>query len=304
MEKKRQNWLIGLLLIATMLLFVPGITGRFSDYQSEIWNLGHIGYFFLLISLLNPLLERHLSSHVYRLMAALLVTLLLSATIETIQDAIGRMASFDDLLNNLVGCLLALYFCHYQQMRRAIFVFVLLILLLVWRLMPLLSITADAVYAEIKHPVVADFETPFELLRWGSDFPMEIVQDKSNQLLVHLKPQGKYPRATLIPRVMDWRGYSSLKFEIFNSGDQTWQLHLRINDQKHDEMGMHYNDRYNSSQPINPGWNQFQVDLKAVQQAPKNRQMDMEQISKVIFFFMDEPTLTSIRLDNLILVND
>lgn len=307
MKKKRQRWLIILLLLATILFFTPGTTNRFSDYQAEIWNLGHMGYFFLLISALFPLIKQHFSSMLSRIAVAVSVTLLLSGVIEMLQLVVGRTASFEDVINNVVGALLALYRCQFQQLRvksvRLVFLW-LLILMLFWRLIPLLSIAADTAIAHIRHPIVANFETPFELSQWRSDFPMTVVFDGSNQLQADLKQVGLYPRVTLTPRVTDWRGYAYLQFEIYNSSQQIWQLHVRINDAWHDEHGMHYNDRYKTVLPINPGWNRIKIDLDKVKQAPISRQMVMKQISKVRFFFMNEPSLSTIKLDNIVLVGD
>ena len=307
MEKLRHYWPNILLFLATILLFIPGLTGRFSDYQTEIWNLGHIGYFFLLIRSLFPHLQRRFSSLTVRLMAAVLVTLLLSVVIEVVQLNVGRQASVGDVFNNLVGCLLALYFCQLRWLLSRAGqwgVRGLLFLLLFWSLSPLFSIAVDRLVAHHRHPIVADFETPFERSRWSSEFPLEIVQGESKRLLAHLEPVGPYPRVSLIPRVSDWRGYTTLQFEIYNSGDQTWQLYFRINDSAHDERGMRYNDRFNTEWPLKPGWNRFQVDLQQVREAPASRPMNMEHIAKVTFYFMDEPSLTTIQLDNLILLND
>ncbi len=308
MKINRHNWFFFLLFFATTLLFIPGITGRFSDYQSEIWNLGHIGYFFLLISVLFPLIERSLPSQLSRLIVSILITLLLSGVIEMIQLMVGRMASVNDVINNLVGCLFALYRCQFRQLKqrgKKVALLWVLLLLLFWRLVPLLSITVDSAFAYNKHPVVADFETPFELLRWSSVFPLQVSQGGSNQLVVHLKPVGQYQGVTLFPRVANWSGYSLLRFEVYNSGAQMWRLHLRINDQMHDESEMqHYNDRYNTTLPLNPGWNSFQIDLKQLKAAPASRQMNMNNISKVDLFFTNEPSLATIRIDNIVLSND
>ncbi len=306
MEKKRQRWLITLLLLATALLFTPGATSRLSDYQAEIWNLGHIGYFFLLISALFPLIKQHFSSLLSRIAVSVSVTLLLSGIIEMLQLVVGRTASFEDVINNVVGTLLALYRCQFRQMsvKGRLALLWLLILMLCWRLIPLFSIAADTAIAHIRHPIVANFETPFELSQWRSDFPMAVIFDESNQLQADLKPVGLYPRVTLTPRVTDWRGYAYLQFDIYNSSQQVWQLHIRINDALHDERGMHYSDRYKTILPINPGWNRIKIDLNKVKQAPASRQMVMKQISKVRFFFMNEPSLSTIKLDNIVLIGD
>ncbi|MCF6280798.1 MAG: VanZ family protein [Candidatus Polarisedimenticolaceae bacterium] len=307
MEKLQHYWSNILLFLATILLFIPGFTGQFSDYQTEIWNLGHMGYFFLLITSLFPHLQRRVSSLSIRLIAALLITLLLSGVIEMVQLKVGRQASMDDVFNNLVGSLLALYFCQLRMLlsQGARWgVRGLLILLLSWSLTPLFSIAVDTLVAYKRHPIVADFEMPFERLRWSSKFPLEIIQDGSNRLQVHLRSVGQYPGVTFTPRVSDWRGYSTLQFEMYNSSHQAWKLHFRANDRAHDEDGMRHNDRFNTTLQFKPGWNQFRIDLQQVKQAPSKRSMNMEQISKVVFFFMDEPSLSTIQLDNIILSND
>ncbi len=300
------HWANILLLMATILLFVPNIAGQFNDYQIAIWNLGHIGYFFLLTASLLPYLQRHFSSLGSRLTAALLITLLLSVAIEVIQLKIGRQASIADLLNNLLGSLLALYifqliFRLARRMKSALIS--LLSLLLIGSLAPLLALSADTLMAHHKYPIIADFETPFEQSRWESRQPLEIVQRESKQLLAQLNSTDKHPGFTLTPRISDWRGYAFLQFEIYNSDNQVWPLYFRINDRLHSKNGNHYNDRYNRQIPLQPGWNQLQIDLQQVKQAPAKRAMEMAHISGVTFFFMNSASLNTIRLDNLVLLN-
>ncbi|MCF6218379.1 MAG: VanZ family protein [Gammaproteobacteria bacterium] len=305
-EVMRHHWAKALLLIATILLFTPNISGQFNDYQVAIWNLGHIGYFFLLTASLLPYLQRHFSSLTSRIAVALLITLLLSVVIEAVQLIIGRQASVDDLLNNLLGSLLALSIFQLRlrlNSRMKLGLISLLTLLLICSLTPLLSITADTLIAHHKHPIIADFETPFEQSRWDSKRPLKIVQHESKQLRVHISSTDKHPGFTLTPRVSDWRGYAFLQFEIYNSGDQTWPLYFRINDNLHHENGQHYNDRYNTQMPLKPGWNQFQINLQQVKQAPAKRAMEMARIANVTFFFMDSAPLKTIRLDNLVLLS-
>ncbi len=305
-EMVQHHWAKVLLLIATILLFTPNISGQLNDYQMAIWNLGHIGYFFLLTASLLPYLQRYFPALTSRLTAALLITLLLSVVIEMVQLTVGRQASIDDLLNNLLGSLLALYIFQLRLLlssRIKLGLISLLTLLLLWSLTPLLSIAADTAIAHHKHPIIADFETPFEQSRWESKSPLEIIQRKSKQLLAHIDSSEKYPGLTLIPRVSDWRGYAFFQFEMYNSSDQIWPLYFRINDRLHNKRGNHYNDRYNTKMQLKPGWNRFQVSLQQVKQAPTKRTMDMARISGVTFYFMSGSPLKTIRLDNLILLN-
>ncbi len=302
----QQYWAKILLLIATILLFTPRISGPLNDYQAALWNLGHIGYFFLLTASLLPYLQRYFSALTPRLTAALLITLLLSVTIEMVQLTIGRQASIGDLLNNLLGSLLALYIFQLRLLlssRMKLGLVSLLTLLLLWSLTPLLSIAADTAIAHHKHPIIANFETPFEQSRWDSQSPLGIIQRESKQLLAHIDSTEKYPGFTLTPRVSDWRGYAFFQFEMYNGSDQIWPLYLRINDRLHSKRGSHYNDRYNREMSLKPGWNRFQINLQQVKQAPIQRTMDMAHISGVTFYFMKESPLETIRLDNLVLLN-
>ena len=308
MEKLRRHWQITLLSLMTALLFIPFPMSDFSDYKNAIWDLGHVGYFFLLTRWLYGLFGHHLDSLSARILTTLLIVVLLSGVIEAIQFAIGRMASLDDAFNNLLGCLLALLVCQYKQIDgkavrySALFI---VVLFAAWRLAPLSTILADYVVARAMHPVVANFETPFEMSRWRSHFPLTLSDESSSrELVVHLRPLNDYPGLTITPRVQDWRGYSVIQFEIFNNSQQVWNMHFRINDKQHKQTGFNYKDRYNTLFELSPGFNRFKVDLNQVKAAPVSRDMDMENIIRVSFFFRLEPTVGTIQFDNIVLLNE
>jgi hypothetical protein len=101
----------------------------------------------------------------------------------------------------------------------------------------------------------------------------------------------------------DWRDYRYLAFSVFNPSDVPLELVCRIHDEGHYQSGGEYEDRFNRNLLVHQGWNDLEVSLADVMNAPKNRKMDMTRIKNVGIFSVQLPQKRVIYLDYFRLVD-
>jgi VanZ family protein len=79
----------------------------------------------------------------------------------------------------------------------------------------------------------------------------------------------------------DWSDYEALTFHAAALGDEMITFSVRINDRSHNSE---YDDRYNVTLTVGPVPKKLVIPLDDVRSAPKTREMDMGEISSLIFF--------------------
>jgi hypothetical protein len=125
-------------------------------------------------------------------------------------------------------------------------------------------------------PLISDMETATDLRNWSGNVSLSrTVFAKGSSSLKILLSTDLYSGAGLKNMPRDWRGYQRLAFEIFNPGQDSLQLTIRINDKAHDQGGHQYSDRFNRDLKVNPGWNHFEIPLAEIESAPSTRKMDL-----------------------------
>lgn len=305
--KKLGRWLLiclGLLLL--WAAFVSPLSAYAPRSVKQVWQYGHIGlfaiwtYLFLSSSLLK-LRSVQLCSLV------LIAGLLLGLAIELIQVRVGRELSTEDLLLNLLGCLLGLSLASHQGLltlttRIKISLYSLSGLSLLLALSPLPSILLDERDMRESFPVLADFSSPLELKRWKGDVDivqLDGTQGQVNALKISITT-AHYSGVSLAHFQRNWRGFKWLRLEIFNPDKDSLKLTLRIHDDSHYGPGRgDYYDRFNRQLPIAPGWNSISVDLDDVASSPRERSMDMGKIQGFGLFTVDSPRHRHIFISNV-----
>lgn len=288
------EWGLVLALFAvTPLLFVStpdwlgGYTGR------AINNLGHIPLFAVV------------SLFLYRLLAFrpltkwLLITAMVAVTgtgVEYLQTWVGRNASWDDVLRNLLGAWLALSWLSARS-GPIIAARVVTSIAALSQLVFTVAVGATEYQVLRQLPVIANFETPFEEKRWHRDRAVrsqEHVTEGKYSLKIHFNTNRWSPAELgLLPR--DWRGYDHLKFDIFNPDTEDLRILLRIDDLN---RNWYETDRYNTWLDLKPGWNYLEISLDEVRLAPKDRELDMSQIRQIILSSNRLPQAKEIYTDN------
>jgi hypothetical protein len=95
----------------------------------------------------------------------------------------------------------------------------------------------------------------------------------------------------------DWRNYRCIAFSVFNPDDRLLKLVCRIHDEEHYQNGGDYEDRFNRDLAVHVGWNDFEISLADVMNAPRSRKMDMTRIQNFGIFSVQLPKEKVIYLD-------
>lgn len=303
---------------ACLAVFTAGFIGMFlptqessgqtgSRLMTEIWITGHILIFFLgayLFYSFNPRFKNRLAGS--QILFVLLAALAASLAIEAIQTFIpGRYPSIRDMAANIAGVLLYLSFIHRRISAKLLPLHASAIALTALLLYPVFVSAADRVIADARFPVLADFETPLEKTRFRGNRSLLKITDKhafqgNHSLQMDFTTQI-YSTHSLSYIPGNWKEYSHLKAAVYNPGQKQVKLHIRIEDTQHTQAeNQQYTDRYNSSFILPPGkWQKISIPLNEIKNAPKNRKMDMEQISSIMFFVARQPEPLTLYIDDI-----
>ena len=301
------KWYYGLLILLSILLFVGGPDVNSHRVVQQVWNSGHIvlfaGFVWLLLHL--PVLEKR------QWYECLLITtvfcLTLGLIIEFLQLLVGRSFEMKDLLNDLLGGYLGFLvftvrqFWRHQMIRGLMFL--LMSGIVTWGVWPVAVNALDELKMNDDFPVLADFETPFELSRWKSNFSdLSIVTDHVRDGLKSMRVDiglGQYPGVSLAYFVSDWQGFKWLKFSIFNASAESHSIELKIFDEEHKLRGLKYKDRYNRKLVLKPGMNDLLISVDEVKLAPAEREMNLGDIAGVSLFLHDPQQPVTLYVDSL-----
>ena len=310
--------LIGALIVLAFLIPLPGRSLLGIAIQNALHTLAFAVFAFALdryIARAPYILNRYSNSGPPLLAVLLGTTLLLGALAfltELIQPSTGRSYSTQDILRDFLGIAIGhIAFLLYRpsmitHATRFMFSFALLALTLlgvsqvlwVWYLS-----TTKPVW-----PMLADFEHPRSLafVRTNGINNIKRVSaptnwiDNRSEVIRIVKDSTPYSGFSLFDFESDWRSLSYFKFDVFNPGDHTVELNLRINDTHHNNQ---YRDRFNRVFPLAPGASAitFAIDevLTLGEPPDEGRTMDMSNINRLVFFMTTDYKGDSLYLDNI-----
>lgn len=280
-------------VIATLFLFFSGPGDHAERSVRELWSLGHVAYFALVVYQLIEwkLLEK------FRLRVQwvifLLFTLLLGTSIELLQYGTNRTPDVGDISRDIMGCLLVLAFypgmlvhSSRQWVRNVRFT---VIVLFFFHLLPFSQSLLDEINARLQFPVLSDFETAFELDRWTGSATREVVNldplTPSHQLKIGYNTE-LYSSASMQYLIQDWSQYTTLNFRILQPLSEPLRISIRVHDEQH-QSGLNpfqHNDRFNRSFYLKQGWNDITIPLQDIRMAAKSRQIDLSRIRNINLF--------------------
>ncbi|MGD8581957.1 MAG: VanZ family protein [Gammaproteobacteria bacterium] len=306
-HKNNNLWFIGfMLVIGSVLLFIGG-----PDYYSArsarcFWDLGHILYFALLAYLLSRWTLVCRMSLPAQWVTILAVTLVTGVMIEIMQYGTTRTPDTGDILRDLTGSLLVLVFgpagLRLQSVRRRYFLRNIVMVLVLVQLWPLTKSLIDEAIARRQFPLLSGFETPFEIERWQSDGTLAIepmLPATESRLLRISLTTAEYSGASLRYFDGDWVSARTLQVSLYNPDSYPLRITCRIHDRQHTDGDMEYEDRFNRSYLLMPGWNQIEINLDEVEKSPANRKMDMRHIQKIMLFAVSLPSPRMLYLDEM-----
>lgn len=267
---------IASIFILLPLLFYPWDNRYFSRSLMAFWDLGHVGLFAGVVFTGLYYRQRLTQlSLVRRLVLAIAFALLAGGLIEAIQFYLGRDASFYDMSLDVLGAVLAVswYPKHdfYRYPASAVLRWLCVGVVLAC-LIPTARYLYDEYSARQDFPVLADFDSPLQVTRFGGNTGLE-WDDRS--LRVYLTTGYYYSGFALKYFPRDWTGYGEVVLDVQNPGEDIIKLTCRIHDLSHNEA---YSDRYNRQFRLPPGEQEIRIDLADVRAAPKSRPMDMKHI--------------------------
>ena len=236
----------------------------------------------------------------------IVLTLSLGILIEFIQVGFHRAPEAGDVMRDLIGSLITLSF--FSPSRRTIPKIPLLllktcvILLFLVGTYPLARALTDEYTAKNQFPLLSDFETPFEIDRWGENSGLAI----NHNIAIHGESSLKVPLSTelysgvsLIYFPRDWRKFHSLKLAVYNPMVDSMTIGCRINDIQHFANGGESKDRYNANFILREGWNPITIPIGDIANAPVGRKMDMSKIQMMRVFVKQLKNPGEIYIDHV-----
>jgi len=284
-----------LICILSILFFIGG-----PDYNSPrsfkaIWNLGHIIYFALLPLLLSPLSIFQKYKPAVQAGLLLLGTIGLGVLVEVLQYGFSRSPDISDIYRDILGFFIAVVFFDPTGLcikrTRLNFMRVIVMLSVFVQCIPAAQALRDESQARSAFPTLSDFQTAMQLDRWVGTAERTLValpEDQANQAMRVVFSTAQYSGVNLKYFPGRWSAYKRLEFKVLNPGAESLNITCRIHDRNHNQE---YDDRFNMTFKLYPGWNLVTIELDQVRQAPAQRQLDLDQVESVGIFTVrsDEP---------------
>lgn len=275
-----------LVLLISPLFFVGGPDWVSADIIRQLWNCGHIAFF----AALTLLLHQYISlAHWHRWLLLTVSVLIIGIVIEFIQGAIGRHKSWQDVLYNLAGVWLGLFWFLTPSPR-------------VWvgRVFALIAFSPAAMNVAVaaknyailyqQIPIMSSFESAADM----QQLHFNAQQVQITQSIKHVAEgkfsaeltlnTGRYSGVRMSVAIGDWTSYQQLKMNFFNPEQDLLIVMLRISDKQHDRGANSFDDRFNLLLTLKPGLNEVVIPLSKLETAPKTRKMNMAEISSLGIF--------------------
>jgi hypothetical protein len=139
-----------------------------------------------------------------------------------------------------------------------------------------------------KELVIFDFESEAELdqLQWNCHslylLTSEHVTHGTKALKLELYPySSEYLGLSPILKMHNWSHYKALRFDIFNPGNKSVNIGVRIDDR---DDSPDYPDRYNAGVDLHPGINSITIPLESLITSCTLRNMNLKNIRKFLIF--------------------
>jgi hypothetical protein len=166
----------------------------------------------------------------------------------------------------------------------------------------LLSGCSGSVLSEL---ILYDFESDSELeeIHWNCHTMFSLadkhVTHGAKSLIMEMYPSD-YPGWRPVHEIDDWRGFEMLCFDVFNPGEKTVPVSVRIDDRDDDPD---YGNRYNKSFLLEPGMNEIRIPLDTLITTRNQRKMDLYNIESFMIFMARPEGKVVLFLDYVRLVS-
>lgn len=285
-----------ILVSAFPFFFLGGAIESSSSLLSAIWDCGHLVFFVALVVFIS----RRLDVNSWRVALIITATVFFAGgLIEIIQASIGRDGNWEDLLRDLAGTWLGLFWI--QRSNKWVWMGrICAILLLIPNIAAVFCESWYEVRARHEFPLLVGFESAIESY-WGK---------KEDERSTQYRTQGEYSLKVVLAAKnysgikfsrlqQNWRGFKQFGFDIYNPDPTSFYMTVRVNDVQHGQTQWAMKDRFNATFQLNPGWNHLSYPIDVIEHAPADRLMDLSHITWVEIFVGKLPESRIIYLDNL-----
>jgi len=298
-------------VVLLMLFLVAGRPPSDSYGWRMLFEIGHVPLFGV-TALLMLRIVRILRSGAGLERADFLVALLATAVLSLVAEAAqllqpGRHANVGDAVSNLTGalCFIAIAAALRPKFWRGLgpegpvaarLVLIGAVLALGLAVMPLANVAWSYAKRAGAFPVLADLTE-----RWQRPFlnvgRSELARvpappgwtGKAGQHVARLTfLDAPWPGFTVREPYPDWSNHEALRFQVWSELETPVEVVLRVDD-KHRQRP--HRDRFNGSFIVTPGLNDFTVPLSTIAQGPRDRTLDLGDISQFVLLSRrpDEP---------------
>ncbi len=264
--------LISLVILLTDSRFLPW--GLAADY---LMNISHLFGFFLL----GFFLTRWFAGRTGTGRRKLLIWVglfALGALAELIQPLFHRYASLLDALFNGVGALAGIAMASLARTYRDRLGWLLTALALLVLLPGIWLAFQDARLYQA-FPRLYDFDLPTTRYYWK---PARVVTRHDEPVLVmDFASRRDYQ---FRPLRRDWRDYQTLVLALENPSVKTQTVTVRVDDTQHLRGTQPTADRFQKLYRIAAGETRLRIPLAEIRDAPKQRQMDLDEIKRLVIY--------------------
>jgi len=242
-----------------------------------------------------------------QILIILVLSFIVGVAIEIIQSQFGRDSSWNDVFLDVLGATSAIVFFSIKiKSQTNVFKWtrnLIITILFLYALMPLINSSSDELILSYQFPILSNLETPFELGRWDSRYisrSSEKVRSGNYSLKVNVA-KYRYRGIGFNYFYRDWSTYKTFNISIYNTLRNSVEFDIKIYDEVHNNSSKKYDDRFNRTFLIHPGWNDLQIKIVDIQNGPKNRVMNLTKIKKVTIFPLKKQKPFFIYIDDVYL---
>ncbi|MBL8269659.1 VanZ family protein [Steroidobacter sp.] len=304
---KRAHWLallvISILLVAVVFAPVPGDTRwiRTLHNSAHAPIFGCVALLTLFIVRTQPRFASLALATQYAL--ALAAALLLGILTELLQIPVGRDASVEDALHDVIGAvaLLGIFAVFDRRVRAASKASLVRLIAAVVGSAALAVAAAPVTRAAIKYqqrderfPVLADFTERYDryfIFQKSAEFapatmPLQWAGTAGERAMHVNLLDGPYPGLEFIELAADWSHYSTLAVDLTNPTPLGLQFVLRVHDATHNNQP---SDRFGRRFELAPQTRQvIRIPLQDVAAGPRERVLDLRNVAGMIIFRTDD----------------
>lgn len=270
--------ILGLALVG---LLVPLPNDYRCPWLFKCLDLGHVPLFFLITFCLAKVLGN-------RRITAIGLAALLAVLIEIVQSQIDRSGDVWDVVRGWIGITIAalILYVPFRPRRWQPFVLTatLAILLLIWPIYDCGPVIVDAVSAYRSFPVLSDFQSRWEPLRWyidGARLARQATDERQQTWAgcLQLQPGKESSGVILFPVKRDWSHYDRVTCEFSFSGDP-----LRVLISIRDGRKVHPPQRrFDLEKDFSAGRHCVVIDLHALAEGKEFAPIDLTHIQSFHF---------------------